>query len=196
MKKVAGWKAILMHLVAVAVLGPAAPALAQLEIGGQPFEGDSAPAAEGDELTQRIQRDLVALGYEPGSISGEMTVDTAVAISKFQAENGLDVTGEASPQLAGILAARVSGNSPAEASASVSLDAAASAETSADCVPAAAEAPSDAGRSAGRLARAGGRLFSRFGGDDAQRHVAEATRTASDVAEIADVVGDLTECEP
>ena len=76
-----------------------------------------APLAVADQLTETVQKDLVKLGYDPGNISGEMTTDTAVAISRFQAENGLEVTGEPSPQLAGILQARVaqqsSGNSAA-----------------------------------------------------------------------------------
>ena len=61
--------------------------------------------AAGDELTQMIQQDLTALGYDTGGASGELTTATAVAISRFQAEHGLEVTGEASPQLAGIVKA-------------------------------------------------------------------------------------------
>ena len=108
MKRIAGPVNLSINLLTVTLLIVAVPAAAQLEIGGQPFQGDESETttpASGDQLTQRIQRDLVALGYDPGSINGEMTVDTAVAISKFQAENGMDVSGEASPQLAGILAA-------------------------------------------------------------------------------------------
>lgn len=67
-----------------------------------------APSAVADELTEMVQKDLVKLGYDPGSISGEMTTDTIVAISKFQSENGMEVTGEPSPQLAGILKAKIS----------------------------------------------------------------------------------------
>jgi peptidoglycan hydrolase-like protein with peptidoglycan-binding domain len=203
MKRIRGPEALRISLVAALLAAAAVPAAAQLEIGGQPFESndaasaDAAPATGGDDLTRRIQRDLVALGYEPGSISGEMNVDTAVAISRFQAENGLEVSGEATPQLAGILAARVGamrdgGQAQAEpGAASVPTSGAASA----DCVPRAAEA-ADTSRNAGRLARAGGRLFSRFGGDRAKEQVADATRTATDVAEVADVVSDLAECEP
>ena len=64
----------------------------------------SAPVVA-DDLTQMVQQDLSALGYDPGSTDGEMTMQTAIAISKFQAEYDLEVTGEASPQLAGILKA-------------------------------------------------------------------------------------------
>ena len=60
-----------------------------------------------DELTQMIQQDLVTLSYDPGDADGEMSTKTIVAISKFQAEHDLDVTGEASPQLAGIIKANI-----------------------------------------------------------------------------------------
>ena len=74
--------------------------------------------AAADQLTQIIQQDLVTLGYEPGNTDGEGTVATAIAISKFQAEHELEVTGEASPQLAGVIKAAISGgNRPAAASA-------------------------------------------------------------------------------
>jgi peptidoglycan hydrolase-like protein with peptidoglycan-binding domain len=62
-----------------------------------------------DDLTQMVQQDLNALGYQPGSTDGEMTMKTAIAISRFQAEHDFEVTGEASPQLAGILKAEVRG---------------------------------------------------------------------------------------
>lgn len=68
-----------------------------------------APGLAGaDALTAMIQEDLVALGYAVPSSDGEMTVETAVAISQFQAERGMDVTGEVSPQLAGVLKAAIS----------------------------------------------------------------------------------------
>lgn len=59
-----------------------------------------------DGLTKMIQESLVKLGYEPGSTDGELTKQTVVAISKFQASNGMEVTGQPTPQLAGILAAK------------------------------------------------------------------------------------------
>lgn len=54
-----------------------------------------------------VQRHLQALGYDPGNTEGELGVQTTIAISQFQAEKGLEVTGEVSPQLAGILASEV-----------------------------------------------------------------------------------------
>jgi peptidoglycan hydrolase-like protein with peptidoglycan-binding domain len=61
-----------------------------------------------DELTQRIQLDLAALGYDPGNVEGDLTTDTVIAISQFQAERDMPVTGEVSPLLAGIMAAELS----------------------------------------------------------------------------------------
>ncbi len=63
--------------------------------------------ASADELTRRIQLDLAALGYDPGNVEGELTTDTIIAISQFQAERDMPVTGEASPIVAGILAAEL-----------------------------------------------------------------------------------------
>jgi peptidoglycan hydrolase-like protein with peptidoglycan-binding domain len=60
-----------------------------------------------DDLTQMVQNHLDALGYDTGNTSGEMSLETTIAISQFQAEKGLDVTGEVSPQLAGMLSAEV-----------------------------------------------------------------------------------------
>jgi len=56
-------------------------------------------------LTAMIQRDLRKLGYSPGNTDGVMDKPTVVAISRFQIDKGLEVTGQPSPQLAGILAA-------------------------------------------------------------------------------------------
>ncbi len=77
-----------------------------------------------DELTKIIQKDLIMLGYDPGNIQGEMSTETIVAISKFQAENNLEVTGEPTPQLAGIIKARMNQGSAAPAAAAVSAPAA------------------------------------------------------------------------
>jgi hypothetical protein len=60
-----------------------------------------------DDLTQMVQNHLQALGYDPGNTDGDLSVQTTIAISQFQAETGLEVTGEVTPQLAGILAAEV-----------------------------------------------------------------------------------------
>lgn len=61
-----------------------------------------------DDLTQRIQKDLVVLGYDPGNVDGQATDTTVAAIAQFQAERGMPVTGEVSPLLAGVISAEVS----------------------------------------------------------------------------------------
>tara|TARA_R110002096_G_scaffold46676_6_gene124800 strand:- start:11846 stop:13519 length:1674 start_codon:yes stop_codon:yes gene_type:complete len=57
--------------------------------------GDSA-----DNLVQRIQIDLTTLGYEPGNVEGDLDTMTQVAISQFQAEHSMAVTGQPSEELA------------------------------------------------------------------------------------------------
>jgi len=58
-------------------------------------------------LTQTVQKHLEALGYSPGNTDGADSLHTTIAISQFQAEKGLEVTGEVSPQLVGVLSAEV-----------------------------------------------------------------------------------------
>ncbi|HKJ17993.1 MAG TPA: peptidoglycan-binding domain-containing protein [Xanthomonadales bacterium] len=62
-------------------------------------------SALADELTQMAQQELQALGYDIDNTDGEATTQTIVAISKFQAEHNMEVTGEASPQLIGAIRA-------------------------------------------------------------------------------------------
>lgn len=72
--------------------------------------GASMPSAEelhSDNLTQMVQNHLKALGYDTGNTDGDASLETTIAISQFQAEKGLAVTGEVSPQLAGMLSAEV-----------------------------------------------------------------------------------------
>ncbi len=68
--------------------------------------GSSSEGASSD-LTRIIQQQLAALGYDPGNTDGELTKQTAIAITKFQAANGMEITGKPTPQLAGILGAAV-----------------------------------------------------------------------------------------
>ena len=68
----------------------------------------SGKAVLADDLTMMVEKDLAALGYDTGVVDGEETMETVIAISKFQAENQLPVTGEVTPQLAGILSAKIS----------------------------------------------------------------------------------------
>ena len=60
-----------------------------------------------DNVTQSVQKHLQALGYATGNTNGQLSTETVIAISQFQAENNMEVTGEVSPQLLGILGARV-----------------------------------------------------------------------------------------
>jgi len=62
---------------------------------------------QADRLIRRIQQDLETLGYDPGVLNGDLTSQTVTAISQFEASMGMDVTGEATPQLADVLAAEV-----------------------------------------------------------------------------------------
>jgi len=73
-----------------------------------PMDGVVMPttAKEGN-LVQRIQLDLVILGYEPGNTTGELTTGTVIAISQYQAERDMDVTGEATQELAEALTAEL-----------------------------------------------------------------------------------------
>lgn len=81
------------------------------------------------ELIKMAQKELIALGYEPGNIQGEMDTQTTVAVSKFQAENNMAVTGEVTPQLIGALrAAKNKGNQPAVAGTTAAPNAAAPAQ--------------------------------------------------------------------
>lgn len=58
-------------------------------------------------LTQSVQMHLQALGYDTGNTDGELSTETIIAISQFQAEKGMEATGEVTPQLLGILGAEV-----------------------------------------------------------------------------------------
>ena len=60
-----------------------------------------------DDLTQSVQLHLQYLGIDPGNTSGDMSVDTQIAVSEFQASKGMEVTGEVTPQLLGALSAEV-----------------------------------------------------------------------------------------
>jgi peptidoglycan hydrolase-like protein with peptidoglycan-binding domain len=145
-----------------------------------------------DDLTRTVQKDLVALGYDPGNIQGEASTQTVVAISKFQAEHNLEVTGEVSPQLAGILKAELKKRSQpaaAEPAAAATAPTAASAApegggmttAQALCLQKKVQAREEAQkkkRGFGRLLNAVSRTSSHFGGGGLAGDVA---RTSGDV---------------
>jgi hypothetical protein len=66
------------------------------------------PADPALELAQ-IQRDLVTLGYTPGNTDGVLDTLTEIAISQFQAEQGMAVTGQPSTDLALALSSAAAG---------------------------------------------------------------------------------------
>lgn len=147
-----------------------------------------APAVA-DELTQIIQKDLIALGYDPGNIQGELSTETIVAISKFQAENNLDVTGEPSPQLAGVIKARMKNGSGPGQAASLPAQAA---QPNPQALQAAqqaclrekveaAQASKKKKRGFGSLMKAVANTATRFGGNDLARQLSETQRDVYDV---------------
>ena len=76
--------------------------------GSSSGNGSSGNTAELEsDLVRMIQEYLTTLGYDPGPVNGILTRQTVIAITRFEAANGLPVTGEATPQLAGILQAKV-----------------------------------------------------------------------------------------
>jgi hypothetical protein len=81
------------------------PDLASLfSIGNAPAVGFGNTPDVDDDLIRQIQEYLVILGYEPGNIDGVLDPLTQIAISQFQAEQGLPVSGEPSAELASLLA--------------------------------------------------------------------------------------------
>lgn len=88
---------------------PAGQAPAQAPAGAA-SAGSAIPSSASlttDNMTQSVQNHLKALGYPPGNTDGELSTETIIAISQFQAEKGMEVTGEVTPQLLGILGAEV-----------------------------------------------------------------------------------------
>ena len=73
-------------------------------------------------LVKMIQLELIRVGYDLENVEGVLDKSTIVAITKFQANKGMEITGKPSPQLAGILQAEQASTSsskvPSNASAS------------------------------------------------------------------------------
>lgn len=148
----------------------------------------------GDPLVKAIQQDLVALGYDPGNTHGELSTPTVVAISKFQAENNLEVTGEATPQLAGILSAkRDAAASPASSSSpsAQSLE-----QAQAACLQEKIDAAKKKKKAFGRFMKAAADTTSRYAGTKVSSEVEKASAeaykadaTAKDVEQAADAMG-------
>ena len=156
------------------------------------------PSAFADELTQIIQQDLAALGYDTGGVDGEMTMETVIAISKFQSENNLEVTGEASPQLAGIIKATSSPQLEISATV-VNPDPAALHTAQQDCLQAkvtAAQQSQKKKRGFNSLLKAVSRTAGKLGGIDMNSQIAktssdiyDANATAADLKQAAEDLG-------
>jgi hypothetical protein len=166
-----------------------------------------ASVATADDLTMMIEKDLAALGYETGPVDGEETLETVIAISKFQAENNMEVTGSVTPQLAGILSAKVTSpdSHPEPASAAVApatpqpaVDPAAQQAAQQACLQekiAAAQASQKKKRGLGSLMRAVTRTAGQSGNYDLYKTTSDvysAGATAADLASAAEDLG-LTE---
>jgi peptidoglycan hydrolase-like protein with peptidoglycan-binding domain len=148
-----------------------------------------------DDLTKMIQKDLIALGYDPGNIQGELSTETAVAISRFQAENNIEVTGEATPQLAGIIKAkRKNKDNPAggaQPAAPPQMDAAALQAAQQQCLQekiAAKQKSRKRKKGFGTLMRAVTNTTSRFGGNS--KLARQVSRTSHDIYNVNATAGD------
>lgn len=152
-----------------------------------------------DELAQMAQQDLVTLGYDPGSTDGNLTTKTIVAISKFQAEHNMEVTGEVSPQLVGALQAAVKKQNQPSASAAAASNTMAPAQPEADlrarqqaCLQekyTAAQAKQKKKRGFGRLLSAVARSSSRLGGGNMSSDI---YRTTNDIYSVNATAADLS----
>lgn len=152
-----------------------------------------------DELVQIVQQDLITLGYDPGAADGTATTKTIIAVSKFQAEHNLEVTGEITPQLAGVIQAAISQRSNPASSAQVSVTAeAAPAEDPADlearqaaCLQAKVQAAQQAEQTKsgiGKLFSAVSRTASQYGSAGT---IADLADTADQVYSADATMGDL-----
>lgn len=147
-----------------------------------------------DDLTRTVQKDLVTLGYDPGNTDGEATTQTIVAISKFQAEHDLAVTGEVTPQLAGVIKAQIrkqgqpaAASTPAAAQNPTVMQAAQQA-----CIQEKIEAQQEAQkkkRGFGRLLSAVSRTSSQFGGGGLAGDIA---RTSNEIYNVNATAEDLS----
>jgi peptidoglycan hydrolase-like protein with peptidoglycan-binding domain len=160
----------------------------------------ASPAALPDELTARVQKDLVTLGYDPGNINGEVTTETTIAIAKFEAERDIPVTGEISPLLAGVLAAEVdkqrSGTATATAAQVATTKTPEEIKAAQDgCLRdaiAKAQEKRKKRRGFGKLVSAVSRTASQVGSDDiadTARGVNMASATSADLSQAAEDLG-------
>jgi peptidoglycan hydrolase-like protein with peptidoglycan-binding domain len=157
------------------------------------------------ELLKIIQLDLTELGYDTCNHYGELTTQTAIAISQFQAEQGLDVTGTASPQLAGVVKAAMNNKYvPAAAAAKPAQQTPQALQFAQDaCLQekvTAAQAKNKKKSGFNSLINAVSRTAGQFGNNDITQSIAEtsqdvydANATASDLESAAKDLGLTTD---
>ncbi len=142
--------------------------------------------ASADDLTKMIEADLAALGYDTGAVDGKQTLETQIAISQFQAENELEVTGEVSPQLAGVIKSKMkqAGSTPASTPAATPMTEEERVAAEQACLErkmAEAEADQEKKKGWSSLINSISRTASRYAGDsDIARDVSETTRDIAD----------------
>jgi len=166
-----------------------------------------------DELTKMVEQDLDRLGYGPGPVDGEETMETTIAITKFQAASNMEITGEVTPELArALMIAQPAGDAapaamaaaPAAAPAPAPDPAALEAARQA-CLQekmAAAQAAQKKKRGFGSLVRAVTRTAAQGGNYELARTTSDiysANATAEDLASAAEDLGltqdDIAACE-
>lgn len=158
-----------------------------------------AGVAFGDELTQIVQQDLTALGYDTGGVTGTASTKTIIAVSRFQSEHNLEVTGEITPQLAGVIKAAMSKSGTSQSTAAAAPEMS-PAQAEADlkarqeaCLQekvAAAKKSAEMKSGLSKLFSAVTRTASRFGGAETAAAISDTAADASSVdATITDLEG-------
>ena len=161
-----------------------------------------AEVALADELTQIVQQDLTSMGYDTGGVDGIATTKTVIAVSRFQSEHNLEVTGEITPQLAGVIKAAMSNlNSPSTTRAPAATtnqvspqqaqaDLKARQEACLQNKVESAEKTAKLKSGLSKLLGAVSRTASRFGGEEVASQISTTTADASSMdATIADLEG-------
>jgi hypothetical protein len=156
--------------------------------------------AFGDELTLIVQQDLTTLGYNAGAADGAATTKTIIAVSKFQAEHNMAVTGEITPQLAGVIKAAISqkSNPASGAQTAMATQTQTPEQAQADLharQQACLQEKVDAARKSAQTRSGLGKLFnavtrtaSQFGGGET---VAQISDTAGEASSVGATINDL-----
>jgi len=155
-----------------------------------------------DEMTMMVEQELDRLGYATGPVDGEETLETTIAISKFQAENDLAVTGEVSSDLVrSLMTAQPGGGSAAPAAASAAAPPPAPAPAPAPVPDQAAlqaaqnaclQEKMEAAQAKQKKKRGFGRLMSAVTRTAAQHGNYDLARTAGDIYDVNATADDLS----